>query len=49
MGGHIFLIAGAQILALQRPLFSHNALLSTRQYISSAVLALTHQLPIRSS
>jgi hypothetical protein len=34
----IFLIADAQFLALQRPLFSLYVLLSTRQCISSVVM-----------
>jgi hypothetical protein len=37
--GHIFLIADAPFLVLQRPLFSLYVLLSTRQCLSSAVLA----------
>jgi hypothetical protein len=37
LDGHIFLIADAQFLALQRPLFSLYVLLSTRQCLSSAV------------
>jgi hypothetical protein len=40
-------IADAQFLVLQRPLFSLYVLLSTRQCLSSAVLALSHQAPIR--
>jgi hypothetical protein len=38
----------AQFLALQRPLFSLYVLLSTRQCLSSVVLALSHQASIRS-
>jgi hypothetical protein len=38
-GRHIVRIADAQFLALQRPLFSLYVLLSTRQCLSSAVLA----------
>jgi hypothetical protein len=40
----MFLIADAQFLALQRPLFSLYVLLSTRQCLSSAVLALASHI-----